>query len=83
MTNALLVMAFTLGDSLCGCLQVYNLVHRRRLAAFFVSVIMGTCKILAVIITVKSSDPMTIAGYLAGGAIGAQISMFFRPKEKA
>lgn len=78
--NTILIFILTLGDSLCGCLQVSNIVHRRRIAAFVVSLCMGACKIAAVLLVVKSTSWDAVAAYMLGGALGAQTSLCFNRK---
>lgn len=80
MINTLLIFFLTLGDSLCGCLQVNNIVRRRRFQAFVVSVCMAACKIGAVLLVVKSTSWDSLTAYLLGGALGAQTSLCFNRK---
>jgi predicted membrane channel-forming protein YqfA (hemolysin III family) len=78
--NLFLIFVLTLGDSLCGCLQVSNIVHRRRVSAFLVSMCMGACKIGAILFVVKSTSGDSLLAYLLGGAVGAQTSLCFNKK---
>ena len=75
--NGVAVLVFTLGDSLFGCLQVRNLLHGRRLPALVTSLAISLCKLLGVVFVVKDTTPFSVVGYVAGGAIGAQISLMF------
>lgn len=78
MLNAAAIFLFTFVDSFCGCMQVLNLVHGRKIAAFLASVALGSSKVAAIVLVVKSTTPATFIAYILGGAVGAQCSLRFR-----
>lgn len=77
--NTVLIFSFTLMDSLCGCMQVFNLTHRKKFAAFLTSLLLSVFKIGAVLLVVKGQDISSFIAYALGGAVGAQLAFFRKP----
>ena len=74
------VFLLTLLDSLCGCLQVFNLMAHRRFFTFITSIVMSMGKVGSIFLVVKAANLPYFLAYALGGALGAQLSLYFRRK---